>query len=79
MHFLLVPIIVVLGLLLVVAVGAFLSLFGGIFVYFLWNAVVPEVFGLSALTFMQSWGLTWLCWILFRGGNSSINNGKDDD
>ena len=52
-----------------------IALIHGIFVFFLWNALVPELFGLTALTFWQAFGLTWLCNILFKGaGSTTINN-----
>lgn len=34
-------------------------------VQILWNRTIPEVFGLTTITFWQSFRLTLLCWILF--------------
>ena len=40
----------------------------------LWNWLMPELFGLSEVTFLQAIGLNILCTILFR---PSINVKKD--
>lgn len=42
------------------------TVIGGILVWLLWNAVVPAVFGLPALTYIQAFLLTWLCSCLFK-------------
>ncbi len=60
----------------VVAVPAFLALFGAVTMW-LWNWLMPEIFGLKPLGYWQAWGLLALCTILFKGlrlggsGNSS--------
>ena len=36
-------------------------------VYALWNWLMPEIFGLKAITYWQALGLMALSWILFRG------------
>ncbi len=36
-------------------------------VFFLWNWLMPALFGLHAITFWQALGLIGLSWILFRG------------
>lgn len=48
------------------------SLLLAIPVMYLWNAVVPAIFGLPAVSALQMWGILWLCFILFgrvRGGS----------
>jgi hypothetical protein len=40
-------------------------------VYFLWNWLIPLLFGLPAITFWQAMGLTALCRILFTSPSSS--------
>lgn len=55
-----------LAILLGIVIAAFASLIGGILVWLLWNAVVPAVFGLPALTYIQAFLLTWLCSCLFK-------------
>lgn len=46
----------------------FLSLIGAIPVYFLWNWLVPVITkgALATVTFLQAWGLTFLCAMLFK-------------
>ena len=43
-------------------------------VMLLWNWLIPEIFGLSKITFWQAIGLNVLCTILFR---PNINIKKD--
>lgn len=53
---------------------AMLALFGAAVLY-LWNAVVPDVFGLHPITFWQALGMLTLSWILF-GGAGMFRGGK---
>jgi hypothetical protein len=39
----------------------------GLGVFYLWNWLMPALFGLHAVTFWQAVGLVGLSWILFRG------------
>lgn len=34
--------------------------------YFLWNWLMPTIFGLKTITFLQALGLNWLCGFLFK-------------
>jgi hypothetical protein len=36
-------------------------------VFFLWNWLMPTIFGLHTITFWQALGLIGLSWLLFRG------------
>lgn len=48
----------------------FLSIFGagfGVAVLYLWNWLMPALFGLHTITYWQALGLVGLSWILFRG------------
>lgn len=45
---------------------AFVAVFGGL-VMLLWNWLMPDIFGLSEISFWQSIGLLLLCKILFGG------------
>lgn len=40
-------------------------------VYFLWNWLIPEIFGLKVITFWQALGLTTLCSFLFKSYQTS--------
>lgn len=35
-------------------------------VMLLWDAVVTQVFGMKEITWMQAWGLSLLCGLLFK-------------
>jgi hypothetical protein len=51
------------GLALVVLLSFFLSLP----VMVLWDSVIPQIFaGLHEITWMQAWGLSLLCGLLFK-------------
>lgn len=52
-------------------------LFGWV-VMLLWNALMPEIFGLKRVSYWQAWGLFALCSILFKGGGSGGSGNKSD-
>lgn len=39
----------------------------GLFVMLLWNWLMPEIFGLTKISYWQAWGLVLLAHILFKG------------
>jgi hypothetical protein len=43
-------------------------------VMWLWNAFIPDIFGLKEISFWQAFGLSLLSGILFRSSNSSSKN-----
>lgn len=45
---------------------AIIAVFGAIPLYFLWNWLMPAIFGIKIITFWQAWGLVWLTGILFK-------------
>jgi hypothetical protein len=54
-------------------------LFGWV-VMILWNWLMPEIFGLTTVTYWQAWGLLVLSCILFKGNPfGSDNGGKRSD
>lgn len=61
-----------------VAIGATLALFFGLIVMWLWNWLMPMIFGLPTLTYWQAWGLVILFHILFKGGNHCGDHSKSD-
>jgi MFS family permease len=69
---------IAIGIALTIAFALFILL-GGLVVQWLWNWLVPDIFGLRQLTFWQALGLLALCRILFgnfgRGGHHR-NHGK---
>ena len=54
------------GLLFLLIAAAAIFLFGGL-VMFLWNAILPAVLGVKAITFIQALGILLLSKILFGG------------
>src|SRR5215203_5698755 len=63
---------IAIGIALVMAFTLFILL-GGLAVQWLWNWLLPDIFGLRQITFWQALGLLALCRILFgsfgRGGH----------
>ncbi|WP_319562345.1 hypothetical protein [Marispirochaeta sp.] len=57
--------------------AAFLALVFGFVVMLLWNWLMPQVFGLSAITYWQAWGMVLLTHILFKSGPH--HNGHHND
>lgn len=49
-----------------VLIAAVIALFFGLIVLWLWNWLMPEIFGLTTITFWQAWGLVVLSHILFK-------------
>lgn len=43
-------------------------------VMLLWNACIPEIFGLKEIAYWNAWQLSFLCSLLFKGGN--VNTSK---
>jgi len=63
--------VIAIGIAFAIAVVLFILL-GGLVVQWLWNWLLPDIFGLRQITFWQALGLLALCRILFgsfgRGG-----------
>lgn len=62
--------------------GTFLLMVGidlifAIPVMYLWNWLMPKIFGLTTLTFFQSWGLSLLTSLLFGRFNNSASTSKN--
>lgn len=59
---------IIVGLALIVLLSFVLSLP----VMLLWDAVIPSIFtGLHEITWMQAWGLSLLCGLLFKSHTGS--------
>lgn len=61
----------VIVVLLATLVAAFIE---GLFVMWLWNWLMPAIFGLGAITYWQGWGISFLCGMLFT---RTVNKEKD--
>lgn len=59
--------------LLFALIAAGLSVLFAFPVYLLWNALMPELFHLPAISFWQALGLTVLCSLLFKSSNGSAS------
>ena len=50
----------------------------GFIVMLLWNWLMPEIFGLTTITYWQAWGLVILSHILFKLGSGSHDHDHDE-
>ena len=53
-------------------------LLGGLVVQWLWNWLLPDIFGLRQITFWQALGLLALCRILFGSFGRGAGHHRDD-
>ncbi len=58
-------------LVLSIGTGVLIGLICGLPVLILWNWLMPEIFGLKSITFVQALGLSLLSSILFKSSSSS--------
>jgi|APMI01.1.fsa_nt_gi hypothetical protein len=65
--------LIVAGLLISVVV----SLVVAIPVFFLWNWLMPVVFGVKAITFLQAWGLLLLASFFFKPPSTTVSAKRD--
>jgi hypothetical protein len=57
-----------------VTIGALLAVLMGLPLMLLWNALVPEIFGLKQIGFWQAVGLNFLSSILFKSSSTSTSS-----
>lgn len=50
----------------------------GLVTMLLWNALMPDIFGVKTITYWQSWGLLILSFILFKSWGSGESSGRKD-
>ena len=50
-----------------ICIAAVMALFFGLIVMWLWNWLMPTIFGLTTITYWQAWGIVILTHILFKG------------
>lgn|ERR1039457_53184 len=62
--------------LVVVAIVGLGVLFAGVEMW-LWNQVMPQVFGLTVLTFWQALCISWLSMMLFKSMPTPSNKGEE--
>ena len=61
-----------------VMVAVIMAFIFGLLVKWLWNWIMPGVFGLPVITFWQAWGLFLLMKILFGGSRPSTSRVSDN-
>lgn len=61
-----------------VIIAAVIALFFGLIVLWLWNWLMPEIFGLTTITFWQAWGLVVLSHILFKSFSHHKDHNHDE-
>ncbi len=54
-----------------VTIGLVVALIMALPVMLLWNVLMPDLFGLTTITFWQALGISVLCSILFKSSSSS--------
>ena len=69
---------IAIGIAIFFGVMAFMVV-GGILVQWLWNWLLPDIFGLRRVTFWEALGLLALCRILFGGFGKSGGSGGHSD
>ncbi|GBC94557.1 hypothetical protein HRbin16_00341 [bacterium HR16] len=61
----------IVGIAVVVAAGLLLTILTAIPTYYLWNWLMPAIFGLKKVTLWQAWGINILTWLLFQDKSTS--------
>jgi positive regulator of sigma E activity len=61
-----------------IALAAALAFVFGLFVMWLWNWLMPAIFGLGQISYWQAWGLLILSHILFKSGFHHKYAHRDD-
>ena len=62
-----------------VIIAMALALLFGLVVMWLWNWLMPDIFGLTTITFWQAWGLVVLSHILFKSFPHHKDNCDHDE
>lgn len=65
---------VIITFILAVVIAFGLSVVLAIPVWLLWNWLMPMIFGLTKLTLIQAWGVTFLSSLLFKSGRTSTGD-----
>lgn len=61
-----------------VIIAMVMALFFGLIVMWLWNWLMPAIFGITMITFWQAWGLVVLAHILFKSFPHHKTHRHDD-
>jgi len=68
--------VLLMGGILVIFVGAVISLLAAVPMYFLWNGLLPDLFAFKTITFLQAWGLTFLSSLLFKSNSATTKTNE---
>lgn len=68
--------LVFLGILGLLAAFVMFAVVLGLPIMWLWNGLMPDLFGLTTITFWQAVGLNLLCSFLFKGNSTSTSSSK---
>ncbi len=60
-----------LAYLIIIVMFAVVAVVPAIPVWLLWNWLMPTIFGVTKITIIQSWGISWLCSMLFGGSSNN--------
>lgn len=74
------PAIIIGYVLFAIIAGLALAILFGFIIMWLWNALMPEIFGLNVITYWQAVGLFILSKLILGGiGGGNKNSSKSDD
>ena len=62
---------IIMGFILLLLTSIIFGALTGVFVYWLWNWLMPTIFGLHTITWFQAWGLMVLSSLLFKSSSYS--------
>ena len=62
---------IIMGFILILLTSIIFGALTGVFVYWLWNWLLPPIFGFHEITWIQAWGLMVLSSLLFKSNSVS--------
>ena len=71
--------IIIINFVLIVAITFGVMCFNSWLIMLLWNAVLTSVFGLTTITFWQTFGIYLIIWLLCGGISKIIKIKRNDD
>ena len=71
--------IIIINFVLIVAITFGVMCFNSWLIMLLWNAVLTSVFGLTTITFWQTFGIYLIVWLLCGGISKIIKIKRNDD
>ena len=62
------------GVIIVLAATVLAAFIEGVFVMWLWNWLMPMIFGLTTISYIEGFGISFLCGMLFTRTVNKENN-----